>query len=603
MEKRIKLESYFLENMEIKEFRNLYSENLSFARRINVISGQNGVGKSTILALICSAVGLKKKINDIDYSPKFHKYLYVSPAEAESQKYNVITNFRHENSDVIIRKKLRLKNNKKTDKRVQIIPDLEVTNKDLKDSECKTKKELKEKIVKNYDVGFSAKLEMPAIYCSTSRVYPLSEIDDVRNPTNETEISKIREDNKLYTTDIVDFYKDNYNKVLQGSISNESKLYHYSKMSIANNELSMEINETEPLSKSVGQNALGTIVACLTKFKLLQLTCPDEYKGGIFCIDEADISLHPEAQLKLLNMLYDVSEELNLQIFLTTHSFTLLEEVERKASKRSKDYSINYFYDRYNPRLKVNPGIDVIKSDLLSISKDTEVKVYFEDDMSFKIHQLLEKAANSIDGLEVNPKEIRYKAIVTNGGKDFLQGMIKKDSYFTLPLIILDGDAKLNEDGERLVNVQNYLENNIPKGISDKQLAINCMTLPTYLAPEGYLYNILYKYTRKNDMKTRKFWEYIEDRVSIDPGISSQFIDSHWLVSKSDVDNQKKGKNDYLKEHVKWEEVLDFFDKTNMLAYYYKENLTELKLYIKKFNGLLERQNKIIQSKKSITNN
>lgn len=595
------MEKYILNSIEIEKFRNISKSTLKFGNKINIISGQNGVGKSTILALICSAVGLHRKISGIDYSPKFHKYLYISPSEAEKKEYKVLANFKCIDSEMTIKKRLRLKWNE--NKRVQIIPELEISDVDLNKSKYKTKKEYKDHIKNELGIGISAKLNMPAMYCSTSRIYPLSEIDKVGKPTNETEISQMNGQNEFYS--VASFYKEKYNAVLRDTLSDESKFYRYSKASIANNELSMEINGIEPLSKSVGQNALGVIVACLTKFKFLQEKHREEYKGGILCIDEADITLHPEAQLALLEMLCDVSEELNLQIFLTTHSFTLIEKLNQKINRNINDFSINYFYDSYNPRLKINPSIDEIESDLMSIEKNTEVKIYFEDDRSLAVHEFLMEAAKNIEGIDVNPNKIKYKYIVAKAGKDVLKNLVKQDDYFETPLIILDGDAKLSEKTQKMLDISVYLDNedkNNAKSVSDVHLAHNCMTLPSYLAPEGYLFNILYKYTRKNDSKAKEFWEYIESQKKVTPGVTAAHIDKEWLVSKNDIDKQVKRKNDFLKDHIKWSKVLDFFKENDVLTYYYKqtEHCTELKSYIDKFNKLLEKQNKINSNKKRI---
>ena len=42
-----------------------------------------------------------------------------------------------------------------------------------------------------------------------------------------------------------------------------------------------------------------------------------------FLIDELDATMHPAAQIRLLNVLYEEAKLLNLQIVFTTHSLSL----------------------------------------------------------------------------------------------------------------------------------------------------------------------------------------------------------------------------------------------------------------------------------------
>lgn len=145
------MDNYYLKSLEIRKFRNLTLKSpLNFARRINVISGQNGVGKSTILALICASTGNDSFHNpkNKNYKPEYRKFFKVYPEEAVSnddkensdKRYYVYSNYINEKTGQRIQKRIRLKNNRESDKRVQLIPELTISENSFKSSKTKLKK-------------------------------------------------------------------------------------------------------------------------------------------------------------------------------------------------------------------------------------------------------------------------------------------------------------------------------------------------------------------------------------------------------------------------------------------------------------------------------
>lgn len=63
----------------------------------------------------------------------------------------------------------------------------------------------------------------------------------------------------------------------------------------------MEMEHTPTLSQSVGQDNIGNIISALVDIYLLSKQ--EEYNGAIICIDEVEVSLHPDTQLNLLSLL------------------------------------------------------------------------------------------------------------------------------------------------------------------------------------------------------------------------------------------------------------------------------------------------------------
>ena len=62
-------------------------------------------------------------------------------------------------------------------------------------------------------------------------------------------------------------------------------------------------------------------------FRRLKNDFPNDYKGGIFVIDEIDATMYPASQNKLIEVLRKYSSKLSVQIIFTTHSLSLLETV------------------------------------------------------------------------------------------------------------------------------------------------------------------------------------------------------------------------------------------------------------------------------------
>ena len=72
--------------------------------------------------------------------------------------------------------------------------------------------------------------------------------------------------------------------------------------------LHMDMERTPTLSQSVGQDNIGNIVSALVDIYILSKQ-PD-YNGAIICVDEIEVSLHPDTQLRLLSLFNKLSGEL-----------------------------------------------------------------------------------------------------------------------------------------------------------------------------------------------------------------------------------------------------------------------------------------------------
>lgn len=73
---------YFADTLSIERFRKLKNESISLSKKINVFSGQNGVGKSNLMSLIATTFGKsKKRIGRGNFQPEFYEYFTIPKNE------------------------------------------------------------------------------------------------------------------------------------------------------------------------------------------------------------------------------------------------------------------------------------------------------------------------------------------------------------------------------------------------------------------------------------------------------------------------------------------------------------------------------------------
>ena len=154
----------------VESFRKFRNIEFELGNKITVISGQNGVGKSNLLSLISSASGVNKKsLLNTNFQPEFYDFFNIDVDE-NYEDYKIFLKYVDENDEVAITKRLAFKNDTKTGRGVRIIP--RTTN---KFSNEKTLREAENNAKEKYGVGGAARINIPTIYLSLSRLYPLGE--------------------------------------------------------------------------------------------------------------------------------------------------------------------------------------------------------------------------------------------------------------------------------------------------------------------------------------------------------------------------------------------------------------------------------------------
>lgn len=551
---------------------------LSIGNRITLISGQNGVGKSNLLSLIASGSGIPKPkgFNSAikNFQPDFDNFFIIDEKE-DYKNYSIILEYISidENNELSVSfyKDLRTKNDTRSKRGIRIIPTTKNYNNNFP-----TKSAAQAYTNNCLRIGNDARVPIPTLFLSISRLYPLGE--------GETDTKKLRSKSH----DIYLKYQEWYNFVLPNSIKadDDPTMLEIDKNATSNKSYYLPIIDTTPLSQSVGQDNLNCIISALINFYELSLT--NDYFGGILCIDEIDVSLHPDAQQRLIQLLDKLSGELNLQIIISSHSLVIIKEILKRLSKSPEDYSMGYLINNTAPFFKRNLTYEAIKKDLFlnTTTVRPKLKVYFEDEHTQNIFDLLlqthisfindeydhegkssDTTLNNISQLEKIPVHLGCTQLI---------GLTEADSYFTSTLIVLDGDASM-ENGKQFQwnNVVHYLNDKIyPSG--SRHLKNNILCLPSIFPPELFLYRIINDLVENERIHTN-FWREIAEYPDLDLN-TAQSVREKIIVPLTNV------QKDVLKD--KYDVIFKFVKQSHILSYYYRQdkNKTELDNFISSFN-------------------
>lgn len=599
----------------VESFRKFRNIEFELGNKITVISGQNGVGKSNLLSLISSASGVNKKsLLNTNFQPEFYDFFNIDVDE-NYEDYKIFLKYVDENNEVAITKRLAFKNDTKTGRGVRIIP--RTTN---KFSNEKTLREAENNAKEKYGVGGAARINIPTIYLSLSRLYPLGEKKE------SVVVTKINKANAFYQKKANEKYKKWYNSVIPNSVKEESKLSIIDKKMSSRPSLSMDIIDTPILSQSIGQDNVGNIISALVDIYMLSLD--SDYHGAILCIDEIEVSLHPDTQIRMFNLFDQLSDELSIQFILSTHSLTILKEILRKEKTSNNKYKLVYLKNPSAPILSERKTYRLLKADMfgeLSFKKD-KVKIYFEDEVGKTLFDLLLKAFREIyikvkshvnepvlrnsegriDYFEINEEICKFNSIlniedqiekiVLELGCEELFKVNLKDKYFKRVIFILDGDARYKESIHK-PKIKDFLIKKYNPNefrLNDRKHEKNICFLPDYFAPESFLYYIIY-HICENEYEHLAFWRDLDAEEST-ALLTPDKIKSLFESLKTDFDNDDLKR---IFKSVSNSNVWDFIINTDIVTYYYSDynTIKELLIFIEKFKKAYDLSYNIVLSK------
>lgn len=407
-------------------YRKLKNVELEFSKGVNIISGTNGTCKTSILHIVSNSfqepvsVQAMTTIRGLNgcTNPKIETLTkgdkkYVNPAIGTTGNLytaiyddDVVLNFRRKNDKAL----------EQTKKRFRVIP--------------------------RYAKGTVDKLPyMPIIYLGLSRLVSSGEIDDEKFKKKRDYLPQ------NYHQEIAKLYNDLTKQEIQAET--------YKTVQFANIKTRAEFNTTEEgidsNTISDGQDNLHMILTALVSLKYYyEETKNENDTGSILLIDEADATLHPDLQLKLLKIFKNFSDKYNIQIIFTTHSLDLLEEGIKK-----EDYNVIYIDDDIE-KVKVlkDDKLDIysIKCRLYSktmedLLRDKYIPVYTEDK---EARTFLEMILNHFAEENEEFSKVRSYFYLADSylGCDNLCKLFKDkicQKQFLNCIGIVDGDVKLTE--------------------------------------------------------------------------------------------------------------------------------------------------------------
>lgn len=498
-----------IQSLKINDFRCFKNINIKLGKNLTAISGKNGIGKSTILAILGNSceLGKEKTILGNKFRTEFSE-IFKADQEFDSsgsnkceinftsiEKPNEITETKH------CRVTWQKKGKNTSERRFRLVP---------------------ETLGEDHN---SRKMQFPSLYLGLSRLYPIGESN-----SDKLSIKGINLSNEEET-----YFIDNYTNILSLSLENDINI-DFIDINI-NRKKGVGINTSNysSLTNSAGQDNIGQILLAILSFDRLKNKQGDSYKGGLLLIDELDATLHPRAQVKLIDYLYKESKRLELQIIFTTHSTTILEKIYKKNLSKDlsdiNDLEIVYITKHNGPiEIKQNPSFSTIYNDL-NISKPGEIvnkiPVYLEDD---EAKWLFDKLTNELN--------LNYNSISMQLGCDTLLKLNTRDPYFSNIIFMLDGDVK---------------DSDIEKNNKFK----NIVKLPGGFGPEEAIYNFFDNLDSDNIL-----WESASQY-----GINKESLREHGPMS-SKYDGQKDKRDKYKKWFNEYKEYFESLD----LVYHWKIN-------------------------------
>lgn len=575
----------------LENFRNFRDVIIPLGKKITIVSGVNGVGKSNILSLIASGSGINKKSSlGSNFQPEFLDFFNIDQSE-KYQDYKIYLKYGQSSESITLTKRLSFKDDTGTNRGIRIIP--RTTNKYL---DGYTIKKAEEEAKLNFGVGGAGRVKIPTIYLSLSRLYPLGENKDL------TYISKIRKNNPFAKEEMLNIYREWYNTVIPGSIKLSDEISIIEKKTCPRSSLHMEIEGTPALSQSIGQDNVGNIISALIDIYLLSKE--SDYNGALLCIDEIDVSLHPDTQIRLFELLKRLCNEISLQVIVSTHSLTILKESLKQEQKNSEDTKVVYLKNPSMPIVASIKSYESLENDMFNkiTFQKTLIKIYFEDSVGQELfiqhvnalkniiklikessdttyfrnfvnisnHDTIRKKILEFD--DIANIEDELKQVVTHCGCDELMNISEADEYFNRVIIFLDGDARLKEKSQHPM-VKDYLDidfNPKEKGLNVRQHKPNLVFAPGYFAPESYLYRIIYELIN-NQTKYIDFWRGVEESEEITLYTSDKIKNMFENLKEDFTNNDLKT---IFKERTDSSELWNFIIKSRLIEYYYRDYST-----------------------------
>ena len=268
-----------IEQIDIKKFRGLEDVSIKFNKPVNAIIGKNGAMKTTLLGMLAHPFTLKTGSMSSE-QPLIGGKEFNSPMSDKfkfSDKYDIPGEHQWSlqvNTRIYPKHVYTCLSERRTDNGKLRFWSTEGREKDM-----------------NY-------IQCPVIYLSMKRLLPMGEEKRLQvNPSELTLEEKefyIRMHNQiLISTEVIQEVQD----ISSGNGSNK-------------HTLGPETATTDAWTISAGQDNVGRIILAVLSMIRLKKKYPNEYKGGIICIDEVESTLLNLCMIQLKNIIYSTFSQL-----------------------------------------------------------------------------------------------------------------------------------------------------------------------------------------------------------------------------------------------------------------------------------------------------
>lgn len=564
----------YIKELKIKDFRLIKELSFQPSKYVNIISGKNGTGKSTILGMIAQGFSYNNNVIEFISSEcqelnkiKFSKLDPELDSRLITEYNSILTHFgKPFESSSNEHFKLSEKDVREME-HINVILDSEES---FKVKTTNHTDRILPRFVTRRDNNESANYIHPVIYLGLDRLTPLVK---TKNKSYSLDISE--QDKKdihiLYESILLKQYPDNLTAT-ETDTKKQTAAYIDSERTI------------EMISS--GEDIVGQLLLALYSFKKLKDNYPHDYKGGILLVDEVDATLYPAAQNILLDIFLEKARAWNIQIFVTSHSLTLLEHLETEKIKNeriNRDVKIFTTNESDISDIKITE-LDFLykfKNELLAqVNQELildKVKVYFEDPEAYFVFKNLITGFKDSDNLAVS-KRIKPISSVSISSSQYQSLHKHKVPEFTNNSIIcLDGDQEIDNGKYK-----------------------NFITLPNHGSkanPEEFVFDIL-------NNPDSEFWKQTNDNYNFPIFMNNPKYRVLQSIKNGTYEEQYKNQNgtyQNTKPRVVWktwfnDEKSNWKGKNNPIVYWKNKNLdsvNEFEKAFKKAYDFVAKNNKI----------
>lgn len=492
-----------IKRIDFITYKKLKNISLEFSNTINVISGTNGTCKSSLLYLISNSFQSVSSKASIIKDIKGLKVLNAVN-NGINTKYEKLTRGDKQYNDPAIGLKGKLFS-------ITYFDDTQLGFRRHNSRTKGDKERFRYSIKPLYPNGSNQKLpEIPVLYLGLSRLIPYGEYG------RDDEVKSIKDS---IPSEFYEKVAESYSQFTHHQIKNTK----YQHMGSLKNRADF-ITDKKGIDSntiSAGEDNLFVILTALESLKNYYKNInSDKQIESILLVDEVDASLHPAFQIKLLHKMRKYATDYKIQIFMTTHSLSLIKEV-----LRLKENLVYLVDNEQSVTMLSEPTIEKIEAHLRTLTvddiyKDKKIPILTEDNEA----RLLLK--RMFDYFEKYKKEFKgisnFFAIPDiNIGCNILKGLFKEQKLINSRLgaiCVLDGD------NTKSVNINDCII-----ALPGKSVGV----LKEDLSPE----NLLFAYSEYIYEKDESFWQ-AQDVIEI--GFSRAFYNEK---IKAPIDKRKNTDN------------------------------------------------------------